>query len=68
MTECNFSAFNGVKQYEMWHFNGGDALEVHWIDKVGEYHIQKLGMHIENGEIPQLLISSCHIVGSTLQK
>ena len=56
MTEGNFSAFHKIKQDEMWHFYGGDALEVHWIDKVGEYHIQKIGMDIENGEIPQFVV------------
>lgn len=56
LTSANFSGFHRIKQDEIWHFYGGSSLNVHVIDKQGNYTKHCVGMNIENGEFPQLVV------------
>lgn len=56
ITSSNFSAFHRIKQDEIWHFYGGVALNVHVINQDGDYTCHKVGMDMENGEVPQLVV------------
>lgn len=58
LTEANFSAFHRIKSDEMWHFYDGDGLYVHEIRPNGHYIHHKLGLDLQNGEQPQLVISA----------
>lgn len=42
----------------MWHFYDGDGLTVHEIQTDGYYIEHKLGLELENGEQPQLVVSA----------
>lgn len=42
----------------MWHFYDGDGLVVHEIQPDGHYIEHKLGVDLENGEQPQLVIAA----------
>lgn len=52
----NFSAFHRIKQDEMWHFYEGSPLVVHMIDKEGNYSLQKIGLDLEDGQVPQFVV------------
>lgn len=56
LTSENFSAFHRLKQDEIWHFYQGSPLFVHVIDQEGKYKKYIVGLDIENGEVPQLVV------------
>jgi len=56
LTSKNFSAFHRIKQDELWHYYYGSSLYVHVIDKEGRYAKYKVGMDLDAGEFPQLLV------------
>ncbi|MFD2565434.1 cupin domain-containing protein [Aquimarina rubra] len=58
LTSENFSAFHRIKQDEMWHFYGGSSLYVHVITAEGEYIKHTVGMNLDQGETPQLVVSA----------
>ncbi|WP_378176863.1 cupin domain-containing protein [Aquimarina sp. SS2-1] len=55
-TSHNFSAFHRIKQDEMWHFYGGSSLYVHVITTEGEYINHTVGMNLDQGETPQVVV------------
>ncbi len=56
LTSENFSAFHRIKQDEMWHFYEGSPLTIHMIDEGGRYSFQRLGLDLENNELPQFTV------------
>ena len=58
LTKENFSAFHRIKSDEMWHFYDGDGLTVHELKPDGSYINHQLGLNLENGEQPQLVIAA----------
>ena len=56
LTSDNFSAFHRIKQDEIWHFYEGSPLYVHVIDDKGLYTKHTVGLDIENGSLPQLVV------------
>lgn len=54
----NFSAFHRIKSDEMWHFYDGDGLVIHEITPSGDYLKHKLGLSLNEGEKPQLVIAA----------
>lgn len=58
LTGENFSAFHRIKSDEMWHFYDGDGLLVHEITTDGTYIKHQLGLNLEKGEQPQLVIAA----------
>ncbi|WP_299214156.1 cupin domain-containing protein [uncultured Aquimarina sp.] len=56
LTSENFSAFHRIKQDEMWHFYGGNSLYVHVITPEGVYTRYAVGMNLDQGESPQLVV------------
>lgn len=56
LTSDNFSAFHRIKQDEIWHFYEGSSLYVHIIDTNGKYKKHTVGLDIENGALPQLVV------------
>ena len=55
-TSENFSAFHRIKQDEIWHFYEGASLSVHVIYPDGVYIEHKIGLDLEKGEQPQLVV------------
>lgn len=51
-----YSAFHRIKSDEIWHFYDGGMTKIYSISQKGELTIHKLGLNIENGELPQIII------------
>ncbi|WP_144510711.1 cupin domain-containing protein [Bacillus sp. FJAT-22090] len=62
----NISHFHRLKSDELWYFHGGSSLVVSVIDEAGNFTEHKLGLNIENGEIPQVLVPKNSIFGSSV--
>lgn len=60
------SHFHRLKSDELWYFHGGSPLIVHVIDVAGNYTEHKLGLDMENGESPQVLVPKNSIFGSSV--
>lgn len=52
-----FSGFHRIKSDELWHFYSGSPLNIFQIDNEGLLHEHHLGLDIEAGEGPQLVIT-----------
>lgn len=62
------SHFHRLKSDELWYFHAGSPLTIHVIDKNGEYRELKLGLNLEKGEEPQILVKKNSIFGSSLME
>lgn len=60
------SNFHVLTADEMWYFHGGSALTIYMIDEDGALIEKKLGLDIENGEEPQVLVPKGYIFGSSM--
>ena len=54
----DISHFHRIKSDEIWCFHAGDALNIHIIDKNGNYLIKKLGLNTDENEFPQHLVEA----------
>ncbi len=68
LSSGEISHFHRLKSDELWYFHGGSSLTVHVIDLNGEYKEMKLGLDIENGEVPQVLVPKHSIFGSSVME
>lgn len=68
LTDKNVSHFHRLKSDELWYFHAGESLTVHVITEDGEYHQLKLGLNIENGERPQVVVPKNSIFGSSVDR
>ena len=50
------SKFHRLRSDEIWYYHAGDSVNVHMIDKEGNYSFKKLGANFEQGEEPQCII------------
>ena len=60
------SRFHRLKSDELWYFHDGSPLLIHVIDGEGNYVEYKLGLDLENGEVPQVLVPQNTIFGSSV--
>ncbi|MCK5456611.1 MAG: cupin domain-containing protein, partial [Melioribacteraceae bacterium] len=56
LTENQFSAFHKIKSDELWHFYDGAAIKLYLISEDGKLEIKKLGININENEVPQITI------------
>ncbi|WP_103070718.1 cupin domain-containing protein [Aquimarina sediminis] len=56
LTSDNFSAFHKINQDEIWHYYEGSSLYVHVIDPAGNYSKYSVGINLDIGESPQLVV------------
>ncbi|RXK17938.1 cupin domain-containing protein [Macrococcus sp. DPC7161] len=63
----NISHFHRIDADEMWYFQGGDSLTVHMILEDGTYQCVRVGLDVENGEVPQFLVPKNTIFASTVE-
>ena len=68
LTADIFSAFHRIKQDEIWHFYEGNAIDIHVIDTQGVYTKHTVGMNIDDGEFPQLVVPAGAWFASGLSK
>ncbi|GAE28399.1 hypothetical protein JCM9140_4622 [Halalkalibacter wakoensis JCM 9140] len=62
------SHFHRLQSDELWYFHAGSSLSVHIIHENGEYEEARLGLNIEKGEKPQVLVPKNAIFGSSLSQ
>ncbi|UXX80657.1 cupin domain-containing protein [Reichenbachiella carrageenanivorans] len=56
LTQGNFSAFHRIQSDEMWHFYAGNSLSIFVIYPNGVLSEIRLGLDVENGEVPQAVV------------
>lgn len=60
LKEHEFSAFHRIKSDEMWHFYDGTGILEILILKDNTLKIQELGLKIDQGQSPQILVPANH--------
>jgi len=60
------SHFHRLQSDELWYFHAGQSLSVHMILENGEYEEVRLGLNIEEGEVPQIAVPKNTIFGSSV--
>jgi predicted cupin superfamily sugar epimerase len=60
------SNFHRLKSDEMWYYHSGSPLTIYMISPEGELITEQLGLNIENGEKPQVLVPKDYIFGSAM--
>ena len=66
LTSKDVSHFHRLQSDELWYYHGGSPLSVHIIDENGEYQERKLGLNLDKGEVPQVLVPKNSIFGSSV--
>jgi predicted cupin superfamily sugar epimerase len=66
LTSNDVSHFHRLKSDELWYYHAGSSLTIHIIHENGEYEEIKLGMDLDNGEVPQALVPKNSIFGSSV--
>ena len=62
----NISKFHRIKSDEIWYFHTGSPLIVHTLDKMKGHTEHLLGLELEHGQKPQLLVPANTIFGSSV--
>lgn len=60
------SHFHRLTSDEMWYYHDGQALTIYMITPDGKLITKQLGLDIENGEVPQVLVPKGYIFGSAM--
>lgn len=66
LREGEVSHFHRLQSDELWYFHAGQSLSVHMIHENGQYEEVRLGLNIEEGEIPQIAVPRNTIFGSSV--
>lgn len=64
----DISHLHRLQSEELWYYHGGSPLTVHMIYPDGRYEAKKLGLNIEAGEQPQVLVPRHTIFGSSVDE
>ncbi|GAA4708216.1 cupin domain-containing protein [Brevibacillus fulvus] len=62
------SHFHRLKSDELWYYHAGSSLTIYIIHEDGRLETVKLGLDIENGEVPQALAPKNSIFGSAVNQ
>lgn len=62
------SNFHRLKSDEMWYYHSGSPLTIYMISPEGELTEKQLGLDIEKGEMPQVLVPKNYIFGSAMNE
>lgn len=60
------SNFHRLKSDEMWYYHSGSPLTIYMITPDGNLITEQLGLNIEKGEKPQVLVPKDYIFGSAM--
>lgn len=66
LTSDEVSHFHRLKSDELWYYHGGSSLSIHVINENGVYQEIKLGMNLDDGDVPQVLVKKNSIFGSSV--
>jgi predicted cupin superfamily sugar epimerase len=62
------SNFHRLKSDEMWYYHAGSSLTIYMITQDGNLIKEELGLNVEKGEKPQILVPRGYIFGSAMNK
>ena len=62
----DISHLHRLKSDELWYYHAGSSLTVHMIYPDGTYEAKKLGLNLEAGEVPQVVVPKNIIFGSSV--
>lgn len=62
------SNFHRLTADELWYYHAGEALTIYMITKEGKLITKQLGLDIEKGEEPQILVEKGCVFGSAMNK
>ena len=62
-----FSVLHRIRSDEVWHHYHGAGVLVHVIDRRGEYTTLRLGLDLDDGEQPQVVVPAASWFGATLR-
>lgn len=62
----DISHLHRLQSDEVWYYHAGSSLTVHMIHPDGTYEAKKLGLNIEAGEQPQIVVPRQTIFGSSV--
>jgi predicted cupin superfamily sugar epimerase len=62
------SHFHRIKSDELWYFHDGAPLSIYVIDNGGNLVVHRLGLDIDNGEVPQVIVPKGTIFGAALNE
>ncbi|MBY0121783.1 cupin domain-containing protein [Bacillus sp. S/N-304-OC-R1] len=68
LTSNDVSHFHRLKSDELWYYHAGSPLTIHIIHEDGKYEEIKLGLNLDEGEVPQALVRKNSIFGSSVMK
>lgn len=68
LTTEDVSHFHRLKSDELWYYHAGSSLTVHILHEDGTYEEIKLGLNLEQGEVPQALVPKNSIFGSSVME
>lgn len=60
------SNFHRLKSDELWYYHAGESLTIYMITPDGDLITKQLGINIQNGEYPQVLVPKGYIFGSAM--
>lgn len=60
------SNFHRLKSDELWYYHAGESLTIYMITPKGKLITKQLGINIENGDSPQVLVPKGYIFGSAM--
>ncbi|MBB6715512.1 cupin domain-containing protein [Clostridium gasigenes] len=66
LRDGELSNFHRLKSDEMWYYHSGSALTIYMISPDGILTTSQLGLDIEKGEVPQVLVPKNYIFGSAM--
>ncbi len=66
LRDGEISKFHRLKSDEMWYYHSGSPLTIYMISPEGELYTEQLGLNIEKGEKPQVLVPKDYIFGSAM--
>lgn len=67
LTSESFSSLHRIRQDEVWHFYHGSPLFLHVITPDGQYIKHSVGLDLQSGQTPQLVVEAGCWFGATVQ-
>lgn len=68
LSSGDVSVFHRLTSDELWYYHSGASLNVYMINQDGNLHVQRLGMDLEKGDLPQVIVPAGTIFGAKLEE
>lgn len=68
LEQGDVSRLHILEEDELWYYHAGNSLNIYMISPEGKLTVSKLGLNIDNGETPQVLVPKGYIFGSIMEE